>query len=58
MTLASLCAHLERQSAARYLWPELMLTMSEFPRTVSLKVRRPDLTVIARAAIAASKSSA
>jgi cyclohexanecarboxylate-CoA ligase len=58
VTLASLAAHLEKQSAARYLWPELMLTMSEFPRTVSLKVRRPDLTVIAREALAAGKSSA
>jgi acyl-CoA synthetase (AMP-forming)/AMP-acid ligase II len=57
VTLASLTAHLERLSVARYLWPEYAVTMRAFPRTVSLKVRRADLAAEAQAALASGQAA-
>lgn len=45
-------AHLQAAGLPRYQWPELLLTFTEFPRTPSLKVRRADLTKLARERLA------
>jgi acyl-CoA synthetase (AMP-forming)/AMP-acid ligase II len=51
VSLRALQDHLESQSVAKYQWPEFAVVVDDFPRTVSLKVRKPDLARIASAAV-------
>lgn len=51
VSLRALQDHLESQSVAKYQWPEFAVVLDDFPRTVSLKVRKPDLARIASAAV-------
>lgn len=43
ITLEEITSFLQGQSMARYQWPEHVIAMAEFPRTPSLKVKKPEL---------------